>query len=224
MTALEDWNERGPRRFVKPAIVVGVVVLVGAAIWYAAHDQSSIKRTAPPPTLIAVMPPPPPPPPTPPKPAEPEKTIETPSPQPDQAKTPDQPRQITINGPAQAGGDQFGVGAGSGGGSVAIGGTTDGTGAGNAFGRAAYKRYLASFLQRLVDRDSRVSKFVGSAEVEIWADPSGRITRAAIAQSSGDAKVDAAVIEDFNGASLDEPPPSDVKFPARLTVNGRRRG
>ncbi len=211
----EEFEERGWLSRLRAVSVPGALVLaVAGAILYFLHDTSGVKREAPPlPTLVATLPPPPPPPP-PQKQPEVEKKVEEEQKPTEQPKQVEAPRPITINGPAQAGTDAFGVGAGSGGGEV---------GSGGGFGDATYSRYMGSALQQAIQNDERVNRLVFSADVAIWVNESGRITRAEILQSSGDAKVDQDLVATLEAMpALDEPPPSTLEFPQRITVRGRR--
>jgi TonB family protein len=177
--------------------------------------------------VVALQPPPPPPPPPPPKeqPPEPEKIqTETPTPAPS-APQKAAPQNLTIAGPAQAGGDAFGIGAGKGGGGV-VGGTGDGGmggGAGGAFAEGAYYRYASAFIQQAVQTDDRVTRSVFSLDVRLWIDGAGKISGASIIKTSGDAKLDRQVISVLEGMRhLEEPPPASMKFPLKVTIRGRR--
>jgi TonB family protein len=210
----DEFEERGWLPRLRAIAVPGALLIaVAGVILYFMHDTSGMRREAPPlPTLIATLPPPPPPPPPPKqevekKVEEEQKPVETP-------KQMDAPRPITINGPAQAGTDAFGVGAGSGGGEV---------GSGGGFGDATYSRYMGSAFQQAIQNDDRVNRLVFSADVAVWVNESGHITRAEILRSSGDAKVDEDLVAALQAMpALDEPPPSTLDFPQRITVRGRK--
>jgi periplasmic protein TonB len=214
--ATDEFEERGWAERLRAVAVPGaLVVVVAGAILYFLHDTSGIKREAPPlPTLIATLPPPPPPPPQ--KQPEVEKKVEEeqkPTEQPKQQPV-DAPRPITINGPAQAGSDAFNVGAGSGGGEV---------GSGGGFGDASYSRYMGSAFQQAIQNDDRVNRLVFSADVAVWVNDSGHVTRAEIMRSSGDAKIDEVLLAALQSMpALDEAPPSTLEFPQKITVRGRR--
>ena len=96
----ESWISRN-RGIVMPAVIL--LILAGVVLYFL-HDTAGMRREAPPlPTLIATLPPPPPPPP---KPPEPEKKIEEVQKPIDEPKQPDDaPKPMTINGPAQAVGE-----------------------------------------------------------------------------------------------------------------------
>jgi TonB family protein len=207
----ESWSTRW-RSFAIPGAILAVVV---GAIFYFLHDTAGIRREAPPLPILSMVPPPPPPPP--PKPPEPEKKIEEtqkPIDQPKQQQPVDAPRPMTINGPAQAGTDAFGVGAGNGGGSV---------GSGSGFGDTNYSRYLGSALQQAIQNDSRINRQVFSADLAVWVDENGRITSAKVLKTSGDPKLDSDLVAALEGLpALDEAPPSTLSFPQHIRIDGRR--
>jgi TonB family protein len=195
------------------ATPAAILAAVAGVILYFLHDTAGVRREATPlPTLVATLPPPPPPPP-PPKEPEVEKKVEV------QQKTTeipkaDAPRPVTINGPAQAGSDAFNVGAGSGGGEV---------GSGGGLGDTSYIRYMCSYFQQAIQGDDRVNSLVFSADVAVWVNDSGHVTRVEILRSSGDATTDEYLVAVLEATpALDEPPPSTFEFPQRITVRGRR--
>ncbi|HEY3639076.1 MAG TPA: energy transducer TonB [Rhizomicrobium sp.] len=208
----EDWTSR-----LKTFSIPGAILLaIGGLVLYFLHDTAGIRREAPPlPTLIASLPPPPPPPPPKQQP-EPEKKVEE---QPKQVSQPKEtnsaPKTITEAGPAQAGSDAFGIQAGSGDGNVGSGG---GLNDGN------YSRYLGTALQQSVQNNDRVNHLVFTADMAVWVDANGHVTRASVLKSTGDSKIDqdlVATLQDM--PALDEPPPSDLQFPQRVRIEGRRR-
>jgi hypothetical protein len=218
---MEDEEKEGPGRFLKPLLLVAVFLALAAAIWWFAHQQTGIRRSAPQIQTITMVPPPPPPPPPPKTPPPPEQKVEeTPRPE-ETPKTPSPPQQVTINGPAQAGSDAFGVQAGSGGGMIGSGGaSTPGTDT-SGLSEATYRRYLSGELTNTLQEDKAVNRSVFTAEVLIWMD-GRRITRAQIARSTGDGKLDKAITASLERVSVDQAPTSGVRFPQRVVVHGRR--
>jgi periplasmic protein TonB len=224
---------QGWRRFVKPAVIgligVGLVVL----IWRLATDTAGVKRSEAP-QVTTVIPLPPPPPPPPPKvkpPPEKQPDVQTPTPKPTVAPKPaetpkpsdNQPKQMTMNAPAQAGSDNFNIGAGDG---TGMAGSGNG---GGSFGNGAYKQYMAYTLQQAVERDKNVQDSGGGSRftvsVNLWLEPSGRITKVTIGQSTGDPKLDAALIAALETLGrLDEAPPPSWQYPVRLNLQGRQPG
>lgn len=223
---------KGWRRFVKPVVIgligVGLVVLV----WRFASDTAGVKRSEAP-QVTTVIPLPPPPPPPPPKvkpPPEKQPEVQTPTVKPTVAPKPaetpkpsdNQPRQMTMNAPAQPGTDNFAIGAGDGSG-------MSGSGGGGTFGNATYSQYLSYTLQQAIERDSKVQESGGGARftvrVNVWLEPSGRITKVTIAQSTGDSKLDDAIVNALQTLGrLDEPPPPAWQYPVRLNLQGHQPG
>jgi protein TonB len=198
------------------AVPGGILLVIAGTVLYFLHDTAGIRREAPPlPTLIATLPPPPPPPPPKQQPEPEKKVVEQQKPVEQPKAADNSPKPVTINGPAQAGSDAFNVGAGSGGGDV---------GSGSGIGEASYTRYLGTALQQSIQNDDRVNHLVFTADMEVWVDPDGRITRAAVLKTSGDQNIDQnllAVLESM--PALDEPPPATLPFPQRVRIEGRRR-
>ncbi len=208
------------------AIAVGGLVAVGLGVWWLSQNISGVNRPDAAVTTVNLLPPPPPAPPPPPpppeKPPEPDKVVQTPKPQEASA---DQPKQLTIAGPAQAGGDAFGIRAGAGGGQTIGGGPSDGAGGGGGggFAQASYGRFLSSEIQQVVQSDDHVNRQVFTADVAVWVDGGGRLTRARILRTSGDGKLDHVLVATLEGMrALGEPPPAAFKFPQRVTIRGRR--
>jgi TonB family protein len=73
---------------------------------------------------------------------------------------------------------------------------------------------------RCNDRTRRVSLNV---QVRVWPDATGRITRAQLAGSTGDAGLDAALKNEvLQGLQLQEPPPQGMPLPIVLRLTARR--
>jgi periplasmic protein TonB len=218
-------SKKRTRRSRGPIVAGAVVLTLVAGGWVLSRNISGVNMAEAPMSTVNLLPPPPPAPPPPPppkeKPPEPDK-VEPPKPQ-EQAK--DQSRQLTIAGPAQAGGDAFGIKAGTGGGSSLIGGPGDGgagTG-GGGFAEASYGRYLSSEIQQAIQSDDHVNRQIFAADVAVWIDPGGRVTRARILKSSGDGKLDRQLVASLQGmGALGEPPPAAFRFPQRVAIKGRR--
>ena len=176
--------------------------------------------------VINVPPPPPPPPPIappPPPPPQEEKMIEQ-APVENEAKpeeTPDAPPPVDLgtgiagNGPP----DAFGLG-GRGGGSVG------GNGSGSSQARSRWGWYASQVQSRVQQavRTNRSTRAVNlRADVKVWADSTGRITRANVAKSTGNAELDTALRDQvLTGLQLSEPPPEGMPMPIVLRVTARR--
>lgn len=217
-----DLRER--RRRWRTRLMIGVVLVVAVlAIWKFASHEVGVRRSAPRIATITPLPPPPPPPkekpPEPkkveevkqevPKPNEPLKPLEAPKQAPDLAK------QVTINGPAQAGTDSFNIGAGSGGGMV-------GSGGGSGVGGASYEQYLGYALQQAIQRDERTRRLVFDVHASIWLGADGAITRVELLGSSGTESTDKALHDVLLGLHIDTPPPPNLSMPIRAAIRGKR--
>lgn len=221
---MADYSERtGWQRW--RGRIIAVVLLLAAAwlVWMLAGHEVGVRRSAPRIATITPLPPPPPPPKE--KPPEPKKVEEikqeVPKPEPAKPvqapKAPDLAKQITINGPAQAGNDAFNIGAGEGGGMV-------GSGGGSGLGGSSYEAYLSYALQEAVQRDDRTRRLVFEVRVNLWLSPSGGVTRVELIKPSGVAKTDDALIEVLRGVRIDTPPPPNLSMPVRVAMRGYRPG
>jgi TonB family protein len=218
-----------PRIAAIARIAIPVVILAALAfgVWRLANDTDGVRRQVAPPPMVALVAPPPPPPPPPPKeqPPEPEKETEptpSPDPKPEAPQKSDAPKQLTINGPAQSGSDAFGVAAGKGGG-LSVGGDPNGSDTpGGGFAEANYQRYLRAQLQTAIQADDRVNRLFFNAQVRIWVRPDGAIGVVDIAKSSGDDRADRALVAALQALPRLDPPPPQLKFPARVALRGRR--
>lgn len=215
----------------KYGFVLGILLLAAVvAFLFLGHNlfsgHGSAVRKKPEISLVKLLPPPPPPPavPPPPKPQMPreERMIQQvpvdsnePKPEPKQEEAPpDLGTGIKGDGPP----DGFGLG-GSGG--NRIGGNRSGGGGGSRWGW--YASQVQSALQNELRRDRRTSTASFRIVVRIWPDASGRISRATLADSTGDSSLDAALTRDIlPGIQLQEPPPKDMPLPIVLRMTARR--
>jgi periplasmic protein TonB len=224
-------DDRGWRRLVKPVVALLALLGIAALLWHFAHDTVGVQREAANDviTIIALPPAPPPPPKQKPHPQKVHEVIRTPvdkptySPRPTEVPKPNdnQPRQMTMDAPAQAGTDGFNIGAGDGGGML-------GSGGGGQFGNASYAQYMVYTLQRAIENDKRVQDAGGlrfAGNINLWMEANGRITKVTLAKSTGDDKLDAAVIGAVETlGKVDEPPPSAATFPVLVKLQGHQAG
>ena len=109
---------------------------------------------------------------------------------------------------------------GSGGGGLGGGGGGQGT----RFGWYAAE-VQARIEQALRDNNHTRNASIPGLRVRIWADNVGRVTRAQLIGSTGDAAVDSAITNEvLTGLQLKEPPPSDMPMPIVLRVTAHRPG
>ena len=218
------------RRPIGPRLLGGVaVVALIAGIWWASTQQATVARKAAEDSVLIPVVPPPPPPPPPPEQVKPEKpeevppqpvnqpqpTPQPPSPQP-QAAAPSQGQAVSIDGPAQAGGDAFNIGSGPGGGMR--GGGPIGSGLGG-FNRAAYATYLDGEIRRAVAAEPSLRMAVLRAKARIWIDKAGKITRVEVGNSE---KAD-AIRDALTGRTVRAPDPG-LGMPVALSLEFRRGG
>jgi outer membrane biosynthesis protein TonB len=210
-----------------------VVVVLGVGVWKLASNTAGERREVPQVPVVALTPPPPPPPPPPPKekPPEPQKTIETPAPTPTpQPKPPSPqptnnaaPRALSETGPT--GDNNFGIQSGDGRGGATVGGDVNGKDGGGlgGFDASAYIRYLNATLKEAIQSDDRVNHLYFAAQADVWIGADGRILKVALTKSSGDAQTDRALLAALHDIGrVDEPPPPELRFPARVALRGRR--
>ncbi|RZL66209.1 MAG: hypothetical protein EOP81_01510 [Variovorax sp.] len=215
------------RRWGGSIIGVAVLALLLALAWYLLSGTASTKREAPS-TSMLMLPPPPPPPPEPeklpepkpeikpeitevdPKPVEPlDKPVDEPAPSPSK----DLADPISINSDAQAGNDAFGIQAGRGGGSTGGGG----------LGGGSFNAYVASQLQRVLQRDPRTRSMAFDLNVDIWLRADGVITRVQLVRSTGNEDLDANITAVLRGIErIDERPTPSTRMPMRVTMKGAR--
>ncbi len=225
------------RTWLKRGVVLLVLLGVGALLWSLSGEETT--RTRQRTMLSAILPVTPPPPPTPPpqqqpKPEpEPQKPTAIPPPKPSAAPKPaEAPKpapsppagnRMTMDAPAQAGGDSFDIAAGSGGGGMGSG-TAGGTGAGTGFFEGTYGRYLTAVMKQALEADPRTANFRGQLRFSLWLDAAGRITRVQLADSSGTADMDEALVAVLTKVTLDQPPPASMRFPRTVMLTGRAVG
>lgn len=232
----DDEDDRGffARNWV-PLFVVAVLGIGGFALWKMMSGKpKSVARTESI-TMIDIIPPPPPRPtpvPTPPPPREevppPEdqpqmieqepvvKTEKAPAPEPDASDEP--PSEVLGTGVVGEGpGDGFGLGRSGGG----FGGRGGGGGGGSKYG--AYAGMVQTRIAEALRRNPRTKSAALRIEVRVWPDATGRITRASLANSTGDAALDAAIRDEIlTGLRLAEPPPADMPTPIVLRLTAKR--
>lgn len=210
----------------RPRVFVGIGVLAAAwLIWSFASHQVGVRRSAPRVATITPLPPPPPPPKE--KPPEPKKVEEThedvskpdtPAKPLDAPKSaPDVAKQVSINGPAQAGNDSFNIGAGDGTGTV-------GSSGGKGVGGSSYEQYLGYALQEAIQRDERTRRLIFDVRANLWLSANGSVTRAELITSSGAEATDQALLGVLRNLHIDTPPPPNLSMPVRAAIRGRRPG
>ncbi len=214
-------------------IIVGGLVVVAVAGWFLFFSKGEKpKKKSSSVSMVTLMPPPPPPPPPTPPPTPPPPQPEEEQPEtkqefveetkPDAAPEPESPpdeaplgTNIEGNGP-----DSFGLAKGGGGGMIG------GTGKGKGGGGSKYGLYAGQVQARVVEALKSHKKTRSAAlnvKVRVWADSTGRITRATISGTSGDAAVDRAVRDEIlTGLQLQNPPPEGMPMPIVMRITATR--
>ncbi len=209
-------------------IVLGVVVFLAAAYGLYSLSQQKIgkEKKEPPTTTALLLPPPPPPPPPPPqeKPPEPVETtkpvpVETPTPTPAKADT---PAAVAIDSAPTGAGDSFGLKGGGPGGMGGAGSTGTGTGAAGGISDTFYGQNLRNALQQRIQDADSVNRQIFTADFSIWVDGRGRVTKAELLRTSGDSKRDAKLLAILEATDDLDAPPASIRFPARITVRGKK--
>ena len=215
----DDEPQQTPQNFFKRfriAIIVVAVVITGIFVVakLASSGGSSRHETL---TLVSIAPPPPPPPVLTPPPAPPQEQQKIEEPMikeeaPKEAPPKDEPPLGTgIKGP---GGDNFGLGSGTGNGRIGGGGD------GSKWGW--YASQVQSRIQQALQQHRKTRVASMSINVRIWPDPNGRISRAQLAGSTGDPSLDSALRDEvLSGLQLPEPP-TGMPAPITLRVTAKR--
>ncbi len=225
----EEEEEAEPGFFRKYRVLLGVAAVIAAGGVYAFSGPDRPTSAAAPrkvavPINVSVAPPPLPPPPPPPPKVEPpreekmeEETAAVEEPPPEAAPD-DTPPPPGTNNVGDGKADGFGLGKATGG--TGTGGGRRVGGAGSKFGY--YAGQVQTSVSAAIRRHAKTRSATMSVTARIWADETGRITRATLSGSSGDAAVDAALRNEvLTGLQLQSPPPAGMKMPINLRLSAR---
>jgi TonB family protein len=194
---------------VTAAVITGIVVVAKLASsgGSSKHDTLTLVSIAPPPPAPVMTPPPPPP--------QEEQKMEEPmikEEAPKEAPPKDEPPLGT--GIKGDGSDSFGLGNKAGNGRI-------GGGDGSKWGW--YASQVQSRIQQALQQNRKTRTASMNVNVRVWADPNGRISRAQLAGSTGDASLDNILRDEvLTGLQLSEPPPAGMPAPITLHVTARR--
>jgi protein TonB len=203
-------------------LAAGVLIVV-ASIFGVVHlirgfseKADTPKRDVP--QVVKIIRPPPPPPEEPPPPPPPEEKVEEPLPQdapePEAAEEAPPGEQLGLDAEGVAGGDAFGLAARRGGADIIGGG-----------GGAAFAWYTGMIKDGILDalsQDERVRTGNYRLTVRVWLASDGRVERIALADSTGDPQLDAAVEEALkNVRRMREGPPLEMPQPVTLRIVSR---
>jgi len=210
---------------IRVLIGCAVVVAIGCGVWFAQKRINQSARSRQDQNLVMVnvpLPPAPPAPPPPPAPKIEQKMIEQEpvneqETKPDTTPASEAPALVTSfggNGPA----DSFNL----------AGGKNGGSGSGPVSNHVRNSRWgwYANEVQKAISQvlqnnpHTRIADF--RSVVKIWADRAGRITRARLTGSTGNAALDNAITNEvLAGLVLHEPPPDGMPMPIVLRLTAR---
>lgn len=200
--------------------VVAAVIFIGQSLAKGSTAPHRMPEVTMVKILTAPLPPPPPPPP-PPKLVE-EKMVEQMPVDANEAKPDDSAPApaadlgTSITGPGGA--DGFGLGSNRGTGTIGGGGSR---GSGSRWGW--YAAQVQSTIADALRKNPRTRQANFRVEVRVWPDLTGRVTRAQLVGTTGDAAVDAAIrAEVLTGLQLKEPPPQGLPLPIVMRLTARR--
>jgi protein TonB len=140
---------------------------------------------------------------------------------------PEEPKPVNDDPPPPLGTNITGDGAPDGFGLSGTRGNGAGNGRGLGGGRAAsrwgwYAGKVQATLAETLRRNPRTREAVLNGKLRIWPDSTGRITRATLADSSGDSALETAIAGALTGVQLPEPPPAGMPSPILLRLSSRR--
>jgi periplasmic protein TonB len=128
------------------------------------------------------------------------------------------PGPLGVNAKGEGQADSFGLVGRSGGNGLLDGGG----GGGSRFGW--YAAQVQARIEEALRNNNRTrTASIPGVKVRIWADNTGRVTRAQLVGSTGDSAVDSAITNEvLTGLQLKEAPPSDMPMPIVLRVTAHR--
>ena len=211
----EESQESFFRRY-RVAIMVTTVVLAGIGVVakFAGGNAVSKRDSI---TLVSLAPPPPPPPiqRPPPPPRQEEQKMDQPMVKEEEPK--DAPKNEPLStGIKGDGANNFGL-------SDKPGNGFFGGSGGKGTKWSWYAKQVQSRVQQALQRNNKTRSATMNVSVRVWPGATGRITRAQLADSTGDPRLDAAIRDEvLNGLQLDQAPPPDMPTPITLRLAARR--
>jgi outer membrane biosynthesis protein TonB len=202
------------------AVIAGTVTLMQRKF----SSNGSTRQKGPEIVSVRLPPPPPTPPPAAPTPPPPDvkdvpKMMDQVPVTNDDQKPDDKPPEaapITTNN-VGSGGPDFGLRGGSG------GNMFGGNGSGAQRSKWGwYAGQVQTSIANALRKDASVRTASLNLKVRIWPDAAGRVTRAKLAGTTNDPKLDAAVNAALMGLQLKEPPPQGMPLPIVLRISAQR--
>lgn len=151
-----------------------------------------------------------------------EEIIELPG-EPTESLPPDGPDNLALDADAAAGRDAFNLGSKRGGRDIATLGTRQGgQGDGTAATWGWYGGLIRGYLESIAREDQRLQGQTFVVVVRLWIGKDGRLSRFALAESTGDRQIDQALRELLaNAPPMRTPPPAEMPQPVRVRVTAR---
>jgi outer membrane biosynthesis protein TonB len=92
-----------------------------------------------------------------------------------------------------------------------------------AMRRSAYAGQVKSRIQQALESNPRTRKAGMTIEIRVWPDETGRITRAKLANSTGDKELDDIIQNQIlTGLQISQPPPEGMPTPIIMRITARR--
>jgi outer membrane biosynthesis protein TonB len=92
-----------------------------------------------------------------------------------------------------------------------------------AMRRSAYAGQVKSRIQQALESNPRTRKAGMTIEVRVWPDSTGLITRAKLANSTGDRELDDIIQNQIlTGLQISQPPPEGMPTPIIMRITARR--
>ena len=92
-----------------------------------------------------------------------------------------------------------------------------------AMRRSTYAGKVKSRIQQALEGNPRTRKAGMTIEIRVWPDSTGRITRAKLANSTGDKDLDDVIANQvLTGIQMSEPPPEGMPTPIIMRITARR--
>lgn len=140
-------------------------------------------------------------------------------PPPEEAPSADPVPDIGTNLTGPGGPDGYGLGRSKGG----SGRTGAGLGGAPRSRWGLYAGQVQKTIANALREHPKLRKAALSAQVRVWADSNGRITRVALVKSTGDTSLDQAISDEtLRGLQLAEAPPAGMPMPINLKLTARR--
>jgi hypothetical protein len=141
--------------------------------------------------------------------------------EPPEPKAVDEPPPVNIATGIKGDGPPDGFGIRGGGDTRPGGAGTGGTSQRSRWG--AYASQVQNRIQGALRENRRTRSASLRVEVRIWPDATGRVTRATLAGTTGDAALDTALRDEvLTGMQLTSPPPQDMPLPIIMRLTVRR--